>query len=267
MECMIDIKREGNYTLGYLPFDPKTEFGIKKGTIFVKCTLGGIEFKTKLMARGDDRFCIFFSKQLLKNLGLSDEEHFNIPVSITQDRIVTNLAEPATLCNDTIRSIKERASIRKFTDEKVSKDVLDTILDAGLCAPSAKNKRPFHFLVTQDRDKMLNLIGSNPYVKMLQSAAGCIIVCGDKILQGMPELLIEDCSAATQNILLAIHSLSLGGVWCGVVQSSDFYKDIVREFDLPSHIRPISLIAFGYPDEKRAQPNRFDTTKIHNETW
>ncbi|WP_010680992.1 nitroreductase family protein [Acetivibrio cellulolyticus] len=195
MNCIVDIKKDGNKVLAYLPFDPRTEFHIPKGTICVKCVLENIQFKSKLMSRGSGKYCIFFS------------------------------------------------------------------------APSATNKRPFHFVLTKDREKMVRIIGDNHYVKMLRSATACIIVCGDKVTQGIPEWLLADCSAATQNILLAIHSIGLGGVWCGVKQGSDFYKGIVKEFSLPNHIRPVSLIAFGYPVDEKIQSNRFEFGKIHFEFW
>lgn len=268
MICMVDIKKEGNSVLAYLPFNPRIEFGIPKGTIFVICVINGTEFKSKLMSRGNERYAIFFSKQLIKNLGLVGEEHVAVPLTIERERVNNSkLSEPERLSNDTIKSIRERASIRSFNNKEISDLVLDTILDAGLCAPSATNKRPFHFVVTRSKEKMVQITENNAYSKMLKSAAACIIVCGDKIVQGIPEWLIEDCSAATQNMLLAIHSLGLGGVWCGVKQSSDFYKDIVREFQLPEHIRPISLITFGYTDEKKVQANRYEINKIHMEEW
>jgi len=269
MKCTIDIKMEGNSVIAYLPFNPRNEFGILKGSIYVKCTIGGVEFKSKLMSRGNEKYCIFFSKQLLKNLGLNGDEHFDVQLNIVLDSVdTTEVHEPEILDNETIKSIRERVSIRSFiVDKKISNLLLETILNAGLCAPSATNKRPFHFVVIQNREKMSHIMVINSYVKMLSTAAACIIVCGDKIVQGIPEWLIEDCSAATQNMLLAIHSLGLGGVWCGVKQGSDFYKDIVNEFGLPSHIRPVSLIAFGYTDENKVQINRFETNKIHHESW
>lgn len=268
MMCTIDIKREGNFVIAYLPFNPRTEFRIPKGSIYVMCTIGQMEFKSKLISRGNEKYCIFFNKQLLKNLGLNGDEHLNTQIDITSDSISTSeVAEPELLNNETIKTIRERLSVRSFMDKKISDLLLDTILNSGFCAPSATNKRPFHFVVTQSRRKMTRIIGNNPYVKMLNTAAACIIVCGDKIVQGIPEWLIEDCSAATQNMLLTIHSLGLGGVWCGVKQGSDFYKDIIDEFGLPSHIRPISMIALGYTDENKVQLNRFETYKIHHETW
>lgn len=269
MKCAIDIKREGNSVMAYLPFNPRIEFGIPKGSIYVICTIGGVEFKSKLMSKGNEKYCVFFNKQLLKNLGLNGEEHSNVPLDIILENIdVSEAVEPKMLENDTIRVIRERSSVRSFIDKKVSHMVLDTILHSGLCAPSATNKRPFHFVVTQNREKMLHIMeGNSHYARMLTTAAACIIVCGDKIVQGIPEWLMEDCSAATQNMLLAIHSLGLGGVWCGVKQGSDFYKSIVNEFGLSSHIRPISLIALGYTDEDNPQRNRFEPSKLHYEAW
>jgi nitroreductase len=268
VNCKIDIRKEGNSVLAYLPFNPRTEFDVHKGVIIVKCIIDGTEFKSKLMSKGNEKFCLFFSKQLLKNLGLIGDEHLNILLSIEPDMATdSNSAEPELLDNDTINAIRERVSIRSFTDRKINNLIFDTILNAGLCAPSATNKRPYHFLLTQSREKMINLMTNNTYANMLTSAPASIIICGDKIIQGIPEWLIEDCSAATQNMLHAIHSLGLGGVWCGVKQGSDFYKDIVNEFKLPTHIRPVSLIAFGYTDEKKVHANRHETNKIHIESW
>jgi len=268
MNCTIDIKREGNSVIARLPFNPKTEFGIQKGSIFVKCIINGIQFKARLMSKGSGNYFLFFSKQLIKHLNLKEEENLNVVLDIELD-IPENetLAEPEILDNETLKVIRERASIRTFIDKEISNTVIDTILNAGLCAPSAKNKRPFHFVVTQNKEQMKHITENAHYAKMLENATACIIVCGDKIMQGIPEWLLEDCSAATQNLLLAIHSLGLGGVWCGVKQSSDFYKDIVNEFNLPNHIRPVSLIAFGYTQEKKVQPNRYETYKIHRESW
>lgn len=270
MNCTVDIKKEGNKVLAYLPFDPRTEFNIPKGSIYVKCVIENVQFKSKLMSRGSGRYCIFFSKQLLKDIGIDGEEKLNVNLNIELDTIadIPQLTEsPEMINNEVLNAISQRASIRKFTDKDIDQIQLNTILNAGLCAPSAMNKRPFHFVVTKDREKMVSIIGDNPYVKMLRSAAACIIVCGDKVIQGIPEWLLADCSAATQNILLAIHSIGLGGVWCGVKQGSNFYKGIVKEFNLPKHIRPISLVAFGYPAEEKQQPNRFELGKIHLESW
>lgn len=269
MNCIITIQREGNLTVADLPFNPRTEFNIPKGTIYVRCSIGNIQFKSKLMSRGTERYSIFFNKKLLKELGRIGDEKLNVPISIELDTIeIPMFAEtPVIIENEVLKAISERASIRKFIAKDIEQVQILTILNAGLCAPSATNKRPFHFIVTKNREKMVRIIGSNTYVKMLESAAAIILVCGDKVIQGIPEWLLADCCAATQNMLLAIHSIGLGGVWCGVKQGSEFYKGIVNEFRIPNHIRPVSLIAFGYGSEEKIQPNRIDTSKIHHESW
>ncbi|OPZ90810.1 MAG: FMN reductase (NAD(P)H) [Firmicutes bacterium ADurb.Bin419] len=270
MDCIVDIKKEGIKVVASLPFDPRAEFNIPKGAIYVKCVIDNFQFKSKLMSRGSGRYCIFFNKQLLKDIGIDENEKLNVPLKIEPDMpttLPTSIEMPELINNEVLTAISQRASIRKYIEKDIDPVQINTILNAGLCAPSATNKRPFHFVVVKDKEKMLSIIGNNTYVKMLQCAQACIIVCGDKVVQGIPEWLLADCSAATQNILLAIHSIGLGGVWCGIKQGSDFYKGIVKEFGLPKNIRPVSLVAFGYPSEEKAQACRFENSKIHFETW
>ena len=268
MDCLIDIQEEGKYVVSYLPFNPRSEFNIPKGSIYVKCVINDFEFKSKLVPRGNERYCILFNKQLLKSLDLTENTYLNVQLNIVPDSVtIPELAEPELLDNEVLKAIKARASIRKFSNKTVEKVQINTILNAGLCAPSATNKKPFHLIITENREKMLGFAEINPYAKMIGDAAACIIVCGDKVVQGTPELLIEDCSAVTQNMLLAIHSIGLGGVWCWVKQNSEFYKSLIESFHLPNHIRPVSLIALGYAAEEKVQTNRFQTNKIHFETW
>lgn len=268
MKCNIDIKKEGTQTISYLPFDPRIEFSIPKGSIYVNCTINNNEFKSRLMLKENGRYCIFFSRKLLENIGLKGEKHSGIKLDIELYKDSKPvLKNPKILENETLKAIMERKSIRSFTNKKVSTIIIDTIINAGLCAPSATNKRPFHFIVTENKEKMMKIRETNNYVNMLESATVCIIVCGDQNLQRVPEYLMADCSAATQNMLLAIHSIGLGGVWCGVKKSSDFYNEIIKEFKLPGQIRPASLVAFGYTNEKKGQPNRYEINKVHYEAW
>lgn len=125
---------------------------------------------------------------------------------------------------DVLTAIRERRSIRRFTGDPVSDQQLNTILHAGLCAPTARNLRPFHFVLIQDGDLLHKLAQGKVHARMLSSAAAGIAICGDKTVEDRMEHLYADCYAATQNILLAIHGLGLGGVWLGVTRDSDWYK-------------------------------------------
>ncbi|MDR2941254.1 MAG: DUF1905 domain-containing protein, partial [Treponema sp.] len=87
MNCRIDIIKEGRSFLAYLPFDPKVEFNIPKGTIYVKCTIGKYEFKAKLMPKGKGKYFIIFNKELLQSLNFDEKEYNNILLKITSDII------------------------------------------------------------------------------------------------------------------------------------------------------------------------------------
>lgn len=160
-----------------------------------------------------------------------------------------------------------RRSIRKYTAQKVSKDQIDTLIKAGMYAPSARNQQPWHFIVLTDRELLIRVQDVHPYAKMLNEAQLAILVCGDETLELSKGYWVVDCSAATQNILLAAHGLGLGAVWLGLHPREERKNDIRKLFNLPNHIQPLSLISVGYPDETKETPERFKPDRIHNNTW
>src|SRR5512135_1609558 len=120
--------------------------------------------------------------------------------------------------NDALRVIYTRRSVRSFTGEAVSRDALMKILRAGMSAPSAVNIQPWAFVTVTDRKTLDRLCERLPYAKMLDTAGAAIVVCG---IPGKDEVYaakywVMDCSAATENILLAAHALGLGAVWTAV---------------------------------------------------
>ncbi|MCE5235640.1 MAG: nitroreductase family protein [Eubacteriales bacterium] len=268
MECTVDIVKSGNIVSAMLPFDAREAFQIPRGSIYAQCEIGGTAFQAKLIARGNNRHCILFNRALLKRLGIEGEAR---GVLLRIEPRAAGEAPPgeapAVLENETLGVIAARRSIRAFTGGPVGDDALETILRAGFNAPSASAKRPLHFMVSRDRAKLLWLMERGPYAKMLKNAAFCIAVGGDRVIQGMPEWLLADCGAATQNMLLAITSLGLGGCWCGVRQGTDFYKAIEEAFSLPGHIRPMALLAVGVPAEEKAPNDLYDAARVHREVW
>jgi nitroreductase len=168
---------------------------------------------------------------------------------------------------DILTAIKTRRSIRYYTDQPIADDVLSKLLEAAMYAPSAHNKRPWHFVVIRNREELARISEIQRYHKPIGRAACCIIVCGDESIQANHDLLLNDCSAATQNILLAVHELGLGAVWCGVTTGSDVTGYLKDKLPLPQSVVPISLVALGYPAEERKSDERFETSKIHFEKW
>src|SRR5210317_273458 len=117
---------------------------------------------------------------------------------------------------DAIKNLLQRRSIRKYTDQPISGDIVNGLLEAGMHAPTARNLQPWHFVVVDERSMLDNLAVAHPYAKMLKQARLAILVCGDRNIQEMDGYIIQDCSAATQNIMLAAHAYGLGSVWLGM---------------------------------------------------
>lgn len=171
--------------------------------------------------------------------------------------------------NEVIEAILDRRSIRKFiSGQQIADDDLDIILRAGLSAPSAANRHPVHLCVIKERNLLEELSVAKGEAEMIAKASLAIVICGDETIQSYKEFLYEDCSAAVQNMLLCIHSLGLGAVWCGVPSIlNDCYTTYKNKLGLPENIVPIATIAVGYPNEVKKPINRFDETKLHYGHW
>lgn len=171
--------------------------------------------------------------------------------------------------NEVTAAILERRSIRKFVSgRQINDDDLHTILQAGFNAPSAANKRPVHLFVVKDRNLLKVLSTAKGEAEMIDNASLAIVVCGDENIEGYHDFLHEDCSAAVQNMLLSVHSLGLGAVWCGVpFILTDCYNTYKDKLGLPANIIPVATIAVGYPGEVKKPNNRFDDTKVHIDHW
>jgi len=161
-----------------------------------------------------------------------------------------------------------RRSIRKYTGAKIEMDTILAIIKAGMYAPSANNKRPWHFIVIDDREIMKKIMDVHPYASMLADASHAIAVCGDDSLQNGVDYYKLDCSNASQNILLAAHSMGLGAVWLAVEPRAERIEAIVKILGLPGHIHPVSIISIGVPAAIPGQhPDRYEEAKIRMNKW
>jgi nitroreductase len=168
---------------------------------------------------------------------------------------------------DAMEVILARRSIRSYTSQPVPKEVIEELLKAGMAAPSADNKQPWHFVVIDD-GKILNQIPKfHPYSKMLKEASVAILVCGHVKSEKHKGFWVQDCSAATQNILLAVEALGLGAVWLGIYPQEDLEDGIKKLLELPEHIVPLSLIPVGYKGEHKPPAERYDASRVHHNKW
>ena len=166
-----------------------------------------------------------------------------------------------------INNIMTRTSIRQYTNEAVSKADIETMLRAGMAAPTAVNKQPWHFVVVTNREQLNALAAANPGTGMAAKAPLAIVVCGDmqKTLSGVGQgFWVQDCSAATENILLAANALGLGAVWTGLYPNEDRAKAVRDVVKAPEHIVPLCVIVVGHPTE---QPKPKDKWKPENVSY
>jgi len=166
---------------------------------------------------------------------------------------------------DALDVIFTRRSIRQYTDEPVTEGQVKTLLEAGMNAPSANNRQPWHFIVVDAREKLDAIMDVHPYSAMLSQAPLAVVVCAD--VTRSERYWQQDCAAATENILLAARALGLGSVWLGVYPKEDRTEGITGLFNLPEHIRPLCVIAVGHPAEEAGRVDRYDPSKVHRNEW
>ena len=161
-------------------------------------------------------------------------------------------------------ALLKRRSIRKFKDEKISEELINELLIAAMSAPSACNKKPWEFFVITNEEKLQELKKASRFARY--DAPLAIVVCGN-LSKALPLQLstywIQDCSAATQNILLRVTVLGLGAVWCGAHPQKNVEKKIKEILDLSDKLVPLNIIFIGYPNQEVEPRTQLEEKKIH----
>jgi nitroreductase len=181
------------------------------------------------------------------------------------------------IVNETLKTIKQRRSIRSFRDEQIKDEELQAVLEAGMYAPNAGNQA-WHFTVVQNRDllrrlnttakeaakhmnmEQLKALGEDEKFDCLYGAPTLVIISGD---EKAPMPLEADCAAATENMLLAAESLGLGSCWIFFVLMALYPPqgaELRKELKIPEGYRPYYSAIFGYrkdtaPDAAERKPN------------
>ena len=170
---------------------------------------------------------------------------------------------------EAMEAVLTRISVRKYRPDPVPEDTIRKILQAAMSAPSAGNEQPWHFVVVDDRGILDDIPRFHEYAGMLRGAPAAIVVCADVLLKKyVNDWWIQDCSAATQNALIAAHALGLGAVWLGVYPVEKRVAGLRRLLGLPENVTPLSIISVGFPAAERSPAaKRYAPSRIHRNKW
>jgi nitroreductase len=171
--------------------------------------------------------------------------------------------------NKQLNFLFSRRSIREYEPKDVSNDLVQDLLEAAMAAPSAVAKDPWEFIVVRSRTTLQRIAEGLPNGTMLTTAALGIVVCGDlqRAHDHQLSYLLQDCSAAIENLLLAAHALSLGGCWLGVHPREDRVAHVRRLLSVPNEVIPVSVVSLGWPAESPLPRTRFRAAAVHQEAW
>jgi nitroreductase len=163
--------------------------------------------------------------------------------------------------------VLSRRSIRKYTDEPVGDDVVERLLRAAMAAPSAGNQQPWQFIVIRDPEVLEKIPDVHPYSSMVPGAPLAILICGDRAKERWPQYWEQDCSAATENLLIAAAQLGLGAVWLGVHPLEERVDGMRALLCIPRTITPFSLVPVGWPAEHKEPSDRYEPHRVHLDRW
>jgi nitroreductase len=169
---------------------------------------------------------------------------------------------------ETLEAILSRRSVRDYISQPIPDQILRQLLEAAMQAPSAGNQKPWHFIMLTDSQVLDALARVLPYSQCLAKAPLGIAVCADLLEERYPGYWVQDCSAATENILLASHALGLGAVWLGIYPVEDRVINVKKVLVLPETVIPLSIVSLGYPSAAQEPPQkRYDALRVHKNHW
>ena len=163
-----------------------------------------------------------------------------------------------------LQIVFSRRSIRKYTDQPVSEADITSLLEAGMAAPSAANRKPWHLVAVTDRQTIQAIAKTPPYGRTLPDAALVIVVCGDP---SVSDWWLQDCTLATENILIAAAALGLGAVFLGCHGKAEREGPIRQALGIPDEIGMASVLCIGHPAEEKEPRTQYDPAQVHHDKW
>ena len=174
-----------------------------------------------------------------------------------------------TTTDDKTGFILGRRSIRVYSPGEVSEAAVARLLEAAMAAPSAMTKDPWRFVIVREKQTLSKLAALHPGAAMLSAAAMAIVVCGDldAAFERHISYLLQDCSAAIENLLLAAHAQGLGACWVGIHPGEPLIKRVRELLCLPASFVPVAAVSLGQPGEQLPPRTRFNAGYVRAEKW
>jgi nitroreductase len=160
-----------------------------------------------------------------------------------------------------------RRSIRAYTAEPVSDEHVERLLRAAMAAPSGGNQQPWQFVVVTDPATRALIATVHPYAAMVERAPLAIVVCVVEGQARWPQYCVQDCAAATENILIEAELLGLGAVWLGVYPLAERVDGLRRLLAIPDDVTPLAVVPVGHPAERKPPADRYTPERVHRERW
>lgn len=166
---------------------------------------------------------------------------------------------------ETYEAIKNRHSVRNFSDKQISDEDLEKLIKVLMMGPSAVDIRPWEFYVIKSEEMKEKIRKAMPFGKYVSPLI--IIPCIKKVLHPMFKVEFATCdlSASIENLMVMASSLGIGSVWCAIYPSKDRIEEISKVLDCPKNLTPFGAVYLGYPSDKDKGKikDKFDPKRVH----
>ena len=164
-------------------------------------------------------------------------------------------------------AVATRLNVRRYASRTIGEESVHALLQAAMAAHSEGDERPWHFVVVEDLATRKRIAAAYPTAHIVVQAPVVILVCGDPTLQKHPGFWVQDCAAATQNIMIKAQAMGLGAMWFGIHPVEGRVQNIRNILDLPAEVIPFSLTTVGYPAEHNGLKCPYDPSRVHFDRW
>lgn len=162
-----------------------------------------------------------------------------------------------------MKEIFERRSIRKYLDKKISDDDIKKILKAGMNAPTARNLKPYEFIVVRNKETLIKLSEMKKNAIFAKDSNVVVVL----LARELSDYWQQDLGAVSQNMLLQATELGIGSCWVGIAPNIEYEKYTRNLLNIPDDVRVFSLMTLGYSGEEKQINNNYYEEKIHYEKF